>query len=376
MDRHATAAPKCPRTFTGCDPMQDSFSLDEADLSLINVMQIAPRATWTEVGKVLGLHSATVARRWERLTEQGVVWVTAYPNLSLWTERRCFAFIEVDCEPTARKQVVDVLAGVPQIVSVSQAASGRDLFLVALFTDLQALSRFVLDYLSLLPGVRGTRTRTATRFYSEGNNWRLQALSPDQRAHLTRHNRKTSPGSGASHEAFRDLLLPLSSDGRRTTAELAALTSTSVSTTRRRLERMVREGLVSFRCEASDIISSWPVIAHFWARVPAHELDGIAQALLALPEIRMCAAITGTDNLLVIVWLRYLGESQRLETRLAERFPTLTLTERAIVLRMSKRMGWLLDSHGRCTSPVPVNPWADIPHDTHRDTCLDERPKR
>jgi hypothetical protein len=126
----------------------------------------------------------------------------------------------------------------------------------------------------------------------------------------------------------------------------------------------------------SDIISGWPVIAYFWARVPAHELDRIAQALLALPEIRMCAAITGTDNLLVIVWLRSLGESQRLETRLAERFPTLTLTERAIVLRMSKRMGRLLDSHGRCTSPVPVNPWADIPHDTHRDTRLDERSKR
>ncbi|RXS87876.1 Lrp/AsnC family transcriptional regulator [Streptomyces sp. TM32] len=347
--------------------MQDSFSLDEDDLSLINVMQIAPRATWTEVGKVLGLHSATVARRWERMTKQGVVWVTAYPNLALWTEQCCLAFIEVDCQPTARQQVVDALAGVPQIASVSQVASGRDLFLVALFPDLQALSQFVLDHVSQLPGVRGTRTSTATRFYSEGNKWRLQALSPDQRAHLTRHHPQTSAGSRTSHEGFRDLLLPLSSDGRRTAAELAALTSTSVSTTRRRLERMVREGLVSFRCEVSDVISGWPVHAYFWARVPAHELDRIAQTLLTLPEIRMCAAITGTDNLLVIVWLRSLGDSQRLETGLAERFPTLTLTERAIVLRMSKRMGWLLDDHGRRTSPISLDPWADIPYDPPPD---------
>ncbi|MGR4848920.1 Lrp/AsnC family transcriptional regulator [Streptomyces sp. LARHCF252] len=134
-----------------------------------------------------------------------------------------------------------------------------------------------------------------------------------------------------------------------------------MSTTRRRLERMIRGGLVSFRCEVSDVISGWPVNAHFWARVPPHELDRISQALVALPEIRMCAAITGTDNLLVIVWLRSLGDSQRLEARLAERFPTLTLTERAIVLRMPKRMGWLLDGHGRSTRPVPVNPWDDLP---------------
>ncbi|MFJ8363572.1 Lrp/AsnC family transcriptional regulator [Streptomyces sp. NPDC093984] len=341
--------------------MQDSFILDEADLSLINVMQIAPRATWTEVGKVLGVNAVTATRRWERLSAHGVAWVTAYPNLSWWTEHNCLAFIEVDCEPSARQQVVDTLAHVPQVASVSQLAGGRDLFLVTLFTDLQALSRFVLDHVSRLPGVRATRTHTATHFYSEGNKWRLQALSPDQRAHLTRH----APHSPARDDAFpasgRDVLLALGPDGRRTVADLAHLTSNTVSTTRRRLERLIRSGLASFRCEVSDVISGWPVSAYFWARVPPRDLDKIAQSLLTLPEIRMCAAITGTDNLLVIVWLRSLGDSQRLETKIAERIPTLTLVERAIVLRFTKRMGRLLDGQGRSTGAVPIDPWAHHP---------------
>ena len=48
-----------------------------------------------------------------------------------------------------------------------------------------------------------------------------------------------------------------------------------------------------------------------------------ARQLVTLPEIRMCAAVTGTDNLVVIVWLRSLGDSQRLEEVLAHRFPAL-----------------------------------------------------
>ncbi|GAA2606112.1 Lrp/AsnC family transcriptional regulator [Streptomyces tubercidicus] len=341
--------------------MRDSFTLDEIDLAVINVMQIAPRATWKEVGKVLGISAATAARRWAALTTHGIAWVTAYPSLSVWSERHFLAFIEVDCEPSDRGCVVDALVEVPQVVSISQVASGRDLFLTLLVPDLQSLSRFTLDHISQLPGVRGTRTYTATHFYSEGSKWRLRALSPAQRGHLTRYAPSTPASAGGFPDACRDLLLHLSADGRRTIAELAELTATSVATTRRRLERLIRDGLVSLRCDISDSISGWPVCAHLWARVPPNDLDRIAQTLLTLPEIRMCAAITGTDNLLVVVWLRSLADSQRLESRLAERYPTLTLTERAIVMRTTKRMGHILDTAGRTTHTIPVNPWAELP---------------
>ncbi|MFD5395152.1 Lrp/AsnC family transcriptional regulator [Streptomyces sp. NPDC127097] len=341
--------------------MQDSFNLDEADLALIHVLQIAPRATWTEIGKVLDINPVTAARRWERIRAEGLAWVTAYPKLSVWAEHHCLAFVEVDCEPSARHHVVNALMRVPQVASVSQVGSGRDLFLIVVFTDLQALSRFVLDHLSRLSGVRGTRTHTATHFYSEASKWRLQALSADQRTHLARHAPPRTVGDGLLPDSCRDLVLALGDDGRRTATELADLTSMSVSTARRRLERIIQNGLVSFRCEVAEIISGWPVIAHFWASVPPGELEMTARTLVTLPEIRMCAAMTGTDNLLVIVWLRSLGDSHRLEEKLAERFPALKLTERAVVLRMTKRMGWLLDDFGRGVGTVPINPWAGMP---------------
>jgi DNA-binding Lrp family transcriptional regulator len=346
--------------------MQDSFNLDETDLSLINTLQIAPRATWGEIGKVLDINPTTAARRWQRISADGLAWVTAYPRLAVWAEHFCLAFVEVDCEPDTRHRVVEQLIREPQVASVTQVGSGRDLFLMVLFTNLQSLSSFVLDHVSRLPGVRKTRTHTATHFYSEASKWRLHALSSDQRADLARRAPPRGSGETMLPASCRDLALSLGEDGRRTAAELAALISVSVSTARRRLERMIQNGLVSFRCEVAQITSGWPVIAYFWARVPPNDLELTARTLVTLPEIRMCAAVTGTDNLVVIVWLRSLGDSQRLEGLLAERFPALRLTDRAVVLRMSKRMGRLLDDTGRSTGVIPINPWARLPEDLQR----------
>jgi DNA-binding Lrp family transcriptional regulator len=147
-------------------------------------------------------------------------------------------------------------------------------------------------------------------------------------------------------------------DGRRPAAEIAARTGRSGSTVRRWLGEMVDGRLLSLRCEVAQPITGWPISATFWARVPPDELDRTATALTELPEVRLCAAVTGADNLVMTLWLRSLGDVQRLEAELARRLPALTLTDRAVTLRAVKRMGCLVDETGRITEVVPVDPWA------------------
>jgi DNA-binding Lrp family transcriptional regulator len=335
--------------------MLDSFTLDEVDQGLVNVLQIEPRVSWAVAGQALGINAATAGRRWKRLQDAGLARVITYPRLSDWARHRCMAIVEVDCEPAAREAVIESVIRVPRIASTTIASSGRDLTLTVLTVDLAALSDLVLRELNRLLGVRGTRTHIVTRLYSEGNKWRLDALDPAQRALLVRQVPR-SPGQVLA-EADRDLLAALG-DGRRTFAELAALTSTSVSTARRRLARTIREQTLAFRCETAQPLFGWPVSANFWTKVPPNELDAIARKLIALPEIRMCAAVTGVDNLLVTLWLRSLADSQRFEEQLARQVPSLVLSDRTITLRTVKRMGCLLDEAGRSTSVIPVDPWS------------------
>jgi DNA-binding Lrp family transcriptional regulator len=147
-------------------------------------------------------------------------------------------------------------------------------------------------------------------------------------------------------------------DGRSTAADIAARTARSGSTVRRWLTEMIDGGLLSLRCEVAQPITGWPVAATFWARVPPDELDRTATALTGLPEVRLCAATTGADNLVMTLWLRSLGDVQRLEAELAGKLPALTLTDRAVTLHAVKRMGCLLDDAGRIAGVVPIDPWA------------------
>lgn len=333
--------------------MQDALIPDETDLKLVHALQAAPRATWHELGRVLGVDSATAARRWQRLVEAGAARVTAYPEVRLWAQDHCNAFVEVDLQPTARAQAVEVLSRVPQIASISIVSSGRDLFLTVLTPDLAMLSRLVLEKLQQLSGLRGTRTHAITTVYGEGNHWRLDALSPQRRRYL--------PPATGNRPVWKDhhrAVLSAIEDGRSPAADIAARTGKSAPTIRRRLTEMIDGGLLSLRCEVAQPSTGWPVAATFWARVPPDELQRTATALTELPEVRLCAATTGADNLVMTLWLRSLGDIQRLEAELAGKLPALTLTDRAVTLHAAKRMGCLLDDAGRITDVVPIDPWA------------------
>lgn len=333
--------------------MQDSFIPDETDLKVIEALQRKPRASWDQIGRLLGINPVTAARRWQALTDAGFVQVTAYPTVTSWAKNHCNAFIEVDLEPTVRDHAVEILAHVPQIVSISIISSGRDLFLTLLTPDLATLSRVVLKQLHQLPGLRRTRTYTVTTVYGEGKHWRLGALESE---------RRTMPPTqdGAVWKPNYQAVLRALGDGRRSTAEIATAIGRSEPTARRRLNEMIEKGLLSFRCEVAQPITGWPIAATFWARVPPNQLDKTAKTLAALPEVRMCAAVTGTDNLIMVLWLRSLGDIQRLEVQLATQLPQLTLTDRAVTLYQAKRMSSLLDETGHITGVIPVDPWA--PH--------------
>lgn len=334
--------------------MQDSFTTDEMDLKVIQALQETPRATWHKVGRLLRIDPVTAARRFQALTDAGFARVTAYPTVTSWAKNQCNAFIEVDLEPTVRDHAVEVLARIPQIVGISIISSGRDLFLTLLTPDLATLSHVVLRQLHQLPGLRRTRTYTVTTVYGEGNRWRLGALEPERRTQSGQPRTREDTIWKPDHQKVLRTL----GDGRRSAAEIATAIGRSESTVRRWLNEMIHGGLLSFRCEVAQPITGWPIAATFWARVPPDQLDRTATTLASLPEVRLCAAVTGTDNLIMVLWLRSLGDIQRVEVQLATKLPQLTLTDRAVTLRQVKRMSSLLDETGLITGVVPVDPWA------------------
>ncbi|MCB8907449.1 MULTISPECIES: Lrp/AsnC family transcriptional regulator [unclassified Streptomyces] len=350
-----------PESITGSASGPDSGTegavagFSELDLALIDALQAAPRAPWTRIGQALGVNATTAARRFERLRAEGLAWVTAYDAAKTAT----VAYVEVRCRPRAFDRVSAAVTALPWVFSVDETAGDFDLFLSVAAPDLPSLGRAVHRGIGGLRGVRSTRTRLGITLYGEGRDWRMRAMNPAERAGLggaatarprtysTHLHERPSPQDQA-------LLTALGADGRLGYGELGALTGMSEHTARRRLQRMIRDGDITLRCDLAHPMAGLSTMVVYRTSVPHALLEQTGNALARLEQVRMCVSVSGPYNLLVLVWLHGLGAVDPFEALLAERFPALEVRDRTVALHSPKRMSWLLDEHGRATGRVPL----------------------
>lgn len=158
--------------------MRETVTASELDLALVNALQLRPRASWSELSPLLGVTAGTLARRWDRLTREGLAWVYAAPGRE-FTRNRCTAFVLLRCLPQERARLLARLSALPEAVTIEVTAPGSsDLLLDVLAPDLPSLSRFLTRELDQLPGIVSVSALFATSLYVEGSRWRLRSLDP------------------------------------------------------------------------------------------------------------------------------------------------------------------------------------------------------
>ncbi|MFI6866074.1 Lrp/AsnC family transcriptional regulator [Nocardia sp. NPDC050406] len=333
--------------------------LSEDDLALIHALQLRPRAAWVELGRALGVDPVTVARRWQRLERRGAAWVAMSPGPRL-LERICVAYLDIACAAGESASVVAELARHPHMLTLERAGSHQILATVAT-GDLAAMSRYTLDVLPAVPHLAGVRAHLVTHMFTEGGDWRIDALAPDQRVQLTTPAARppSSRDRGRVTDGDRALIAALARDGRASYAALATVLGTGTASVKRRIHELTGLGLLRFRCDFARPLGGWPVAVTFWANAPAAELRRIGHALVALPQTRNCAAISGPRNLVVQASLHSVHDVLRFESQLAADHPELRIAERVVTLRHEKLLGRLLDPLGRSVAVVAPDIWQD-----------------
>ncbi|MEY9844270.1 DNA-binding Lrp family transcriptional regulator [Streptacidiphilus sp. BW17] len=338
-----------------------SSAISEDELALVHALQVQPRATWTDLADVLGCTTVTASRRWQRLHEEGIAWVTAVPGA------RCAAFtafVRLRCAAGHREAVAARLAQDPEAVTIELTAGSFDLFVEVITADLAAFTQYLLARVEKLPGVTQASVAVATHVVTEASRWRLDALEPRASSALAdaAHPRTTRsserPTARQLSELDLRLLTALGADGRQPWDRLAGTTGTSAATARRRVERLLATEEAALRCDIAAPLFGRPVTLSLHAQVPASDLAATARSLTALTSVRFVATLAGPDNLLATFWLRSIEEVHRIESELVARHPAVRVTDRALALRAVKRMGHLLAPSGRSTASVPLGPWA------------------
>lgn len=334
---------------------------DELDLQIVHLLQINPRIPWSAAGRILGVSAPSLARRWARLTSDGLAWMSTYPSPFAGG---ITAFVDVRCEPGRAGEAASELCRHRTVLSLDECAGDRDLLLTVMVPTLAALTDFILDILPAVPGVAWSRCSLVTALHAEGSSWRVDALDPQQQAEAAagdadRAERGVAP---APDEA---LLTALARDGRASVASLARELDRPTSTVHRQLMTLRQQHQVISRCDVAPELSGWQFEWSWFLNVPMADKAVLIETLQHRPELRMCMSVAGRANLVFSMRVRQLADFSRFEEMLAAACPRLAPVETMVHLRPRKRMGWLLTPEGRSTGTVIAADFAAV---TDRET--------
>ncbi|MFJ2738187.1 Lrp/AsnC family transcriptional regulator [Streptomyces sp. NPDC087440] len=339
------------------DEGQDPGVLSEADLALLQAMQLSPRARWKDIGDTLGIDPVTAARRWRRLEADGRVWTTCGPALENTT---AFAYVEIRCAHGAVSRVAAQIARMPHAMTVDLTSGEQDLLVTVIARDPVELSDFVLDGLARVEGIRSTVTHPIVTLHVEASQWHVRILGRRQVDGIRASADPAQRGRPAARlqrldDADWEMALRLGLDGRTPLAELAAAAGMSESKAQRRLRLLQSRGQLRVRAEVSRFASPTPVLAWLFADTPTTRTAEVAARLSLCPEIRAVASLVGRRQLLLAVWVTSTDHLRLFEAKVEENLPHVTITDRRLVIRPVKRMGRILDRRGRAVEHVPVD---------------------
>jgi DNA-binding Lrp family transcriptional regulator len=239
------------------------------------------------------------------------------------------------------------------IFGVSCTSGPRDLYLLISTDTLLSMDRYVDERIAVIAGVTGTRIHYLRTVFIEGSTWRLRVLDAEQTSALETMRPVDPPPQ--RKPAHTELVAAMATDVRRTAAELQDELGRSISVISRDIDAVLAAGWVRWRVDFAHALLGWTAGAMLWLDVPHPDLDRVVASLRTLPNVRLCASVTGTANLAVSLWLRDLHELDDIELRLATVYPRLRIRDRWIVPRIAKRTGYTLDLDSRRLDYIPIS---------------------
>jgi DNA-binding Lrp family transcriptional regulator len=336
--------------------------VDELDIMLLDALHANPRASFERLGPVLGISPVTAARRWQRLSDSGRAWVSSVPGPQLALVAGVY---EVRAEPGHLIDVARELCTIPQVISVYATDGTFDLHALVLAGEMRSLSTLLLERLPFVGGIAEARAHVGLEWHS-GIHWRLGAIDKRQQRAVADDadaDRRMASRAREFEPADRDLFLALQRNGRARHRALASELGSSEHLVSRRLESLMRRGMLGFRTDFTRGAGGWPAEFMFWLSVPNGNLGLVGGDIGSWPETRICISTVGSANLMVMSQVHQVADVSEIAERIGRAWPDASVVDQRLVLRVFKSWGRLLDSSGRSIEVVPVDPWAQVTAD-------------
>ena len=157
-------------------PRQLVLQPDELDRQIITLLRADGRRSNREIARRLGVPEATVRYRVRRLTESGVLRITA----SVDPEHLGYlltSVISVQVEPRQLVAASDSIAAMPEVMWLAISAGASDVILTASFHNQEEMFTFITERLAHVPGVSRTETSVCMKVVKKSHQWAIDLTS-------------------------------------------------------------------------------------------------------------------------------------------------------------------------------------------------------
>lgn len=330
------------------DERLETLTLDRLDRQLIHALVLDGRASFNRLGQALGSSEQTVARRYRRLREAGMVRVLvlrapAGPGLD-W-------FVRIQVRPGSAARLAEALAQRADVSWVSITSGGAEVLCVSRPSTPVQRDALLLERLPRTNQVTGLVAHAILHpFAGEGDEeWTAfdDPLSDEQRQLLLdgRSPGRPVPDDPAAGPGREDepLMSALRADGRASYATIAAASGWPAGRVARRLEQLLASGHLYVDVEVATEPLGFATVAAVWLNVVPSKLEAVGNRVARLHLTAFAAAVTGPANLMANVVCRNSQELYRYLTHDIGALDGVSSAELTPVIRRIKQAGTIME---------------------------------
>lgn len=128
-------------------------------------------------------------------------------------------------------------------------------------------------------------------------------------------------------------------DGRKSSKTLAKEFHVDSSTIRRRVHRLIRDGVIYIVALPDVSKAGFPVQAIIGLNVDNMELDNNLKTLHEIPECMFVSVTTGRFNIMIILWCQTTAEINKLMKKIVSKMKGVKSYETFICMNIDKAIG-------------------------------------
>ncbi len=146
--------------------------IDEVDRRLIRCMLDSPRASYAELARATGVGETTARRRVEALIAMKVITPAVIPDVRQ-LGYNAMAIVGINVDLNHVYEVAETIRDFKEITSLHLTMGRYDLMATVAASSLEDLTRFLVEKVAPLPGIRDTESFVSTRALKILRDWRL-----------------------------------------------------------------------------------------------------------------------------------------------------------------------------------------------------------